>query len=197
MATRMDVAVVEVPISDAMPGAWPVSWSGAWLGALGGLAAALLGGLLGIALAAFPVTPGNRVGPEDLGFAQLAASVCVAFFSFVIAGWIAATVAGARRAEPAILHGAVAWLVAVPMLIALVAFGVRGFGGWYGGLAGSPMWASPGTPIAAEAAREAAGGAATALLLGLVGAVLGGWMASGEPMSLRHYRRRNIVGGRS
>jgi hypothetical protein len=191
----MDVAVVEVPVGDVMPGAWPVSWTGTWLGALGGVAAALLGGLLGIALGAFPVTPGNRIGPEDLGFVQLAASVCVAFFSFVIGGWIAATVAGARRAEPAIVQGAFAWLIAVPMLLVLVAFGVRGFGGFYGGLAGSPIWAAPGTPIAAEAAREAAGGAATALLLGLVGAVLGGWMASGEPMSLRHYRRRRTEGG--
>jgi hypothetical protein len=190
----MDVAVVEVPVGDAMPEGWPVSWSGAWLGALGGVAAALLGGLLGIAVGAFPVTPGNRIGPEDLGFAELAASVCVAFFSFVIGGWIAARIAGMRRAEPAMLHGAIAWLVAVPMLLALVAFGVKGFAGWYGGLAGTPIWAAPGTPIAAKAAREAAGGAATALLLGLVGAVLGGWMASGEPMSLRHYRRRNIQG---
>jgi hypothetical protein len=191
----MDVAVVEVPVGDAVQAGWLVAWSGAWLGALGGLAATLLGGLLGIAWGAFPVTPGGRIGPEDLGFWQLAASVCVAFFSFVIGGWISARVAGAQRAEPAILQGAIAWLVAVPLLLVLVAFGVRGFAGWYGGLAGSPIWASPGTPIAAEAAREAAGGAATALLLGLVGAVLGGWMASGEPMSLRHYRRRGIEGG--
>jgi hypothetical protein len=30
----------------------------------------------------------------------------------------------------------------------------------------------------------------TALLLGLVGGVLGGWMASGEPMTWTYYRRR-------
>ena len=29
------------------------------------------------------------------------------------------------------------------------------------------------------------------MLLGLVGAALGGWMASGEPMTLGHYRRRD------
>jgi hypothetical protein len=29
-----------------------------------------------------------------------------------------------------------------------------------------------------------------ALLLGLVGSALGGWMASGEPMSMTYYRRR-------
>ena len=31
-----------------------------------------------------------------------------------------------------------------------------------------------------------------ALLLGLVGSVLGGWLASGEPMSLTYYRRRPL-----
>jgi len=29
-----------------------------------------------------------------------------------------------------------------------------------------------------------------AMLLGLVGSVLGGWLACGEPMSLTYYRRR-------
>jgi hypothetical protein len=191
----MDVAVVEVPVGDALPGTWPLSWSAALIGALAGVTAALLGGLLGIALGAFPVTPGSRIGPEDLGFAELAASVCVGFFSFVIGGWVAARLAGTRQAETAILHGAIAWLVAVPMLVVLVAFGVRGFGGWYGGLAGAPIWASPGTTIAAEAAQEAAGGAVTALLLGLMGAVLGAWAGSGEPMTLRHYRDRTRKGG--
>jgi uncharacterized membrane protein YeaQ/YmgE (transglycosylase-associated protein family) len=39
-----------------------------------------------------------------------------------------------------------------------------------------------------KATRNSALGAVTALLLGLVGSVVGGWMASGEPMSLT-YRR--------
>lgn len=43
---------------------------------------------------------------------------------------------------------------------------------------------------AAKATRNAALGAVTALLLGLMGAVLGGWMASGEPMTLTHWRTR-------
>jgi hypothetical protein len=30
----------------------------------------------------------------------------------------------------------------------------------------------------------------TALLLGLVGSVIGGWMASGEPMTLTYWRTR-------
>ena len=39
----------------------------------------------------------------------------------------------------------------------------------------------------------AALGALTALLLGLVGSVIGGWMASGEPMTFTHYRTRRVV----
>jgi hypothetical protein len=30
-----------------------------------------------------------------------------------------------------------------------------------------------------------------ALLIGLMGAVLGGWMASGEPMTFTHHRTRD------
>jgi uncharacterized membrane protein YeaQ/YmgE (transglycosylase-associated protein family) len=38
--------------------------------------------------------------------------------------------------------------------------------------------------------RNNALGAITALLLGLIGAVIGGWMASSEPMNFSHYRTR-------
>jgi hypothetical protein len=41
-----------------------------------------------------------------------------------------------------------------------------------------------------RAIRNSALGAITALLLGLVGSVAGGWMASGEPMNFTHYRTR-------
>ena len=42
--------------------------------------------------------------------------------------------------------------------------------------------AQPGDPVV------------SALLLGLVGSVIGGWMASGEPMTLTHYRHRTTNG---
>jgi hypothetical protein len=184
MAMRRDSAVVEVPVESERAVAWPVYWGAVWVGALAAVVAALVGGLFGVAFRAYAITPGGRIGPEDLGASELAASVCVAFFSFVIGGWSAVRITGLRRAEPAMLHGAITWL--------LIALGARSyFGAWYGGLAGTPVWAAPGTAIAAKAAREAAGGAATALLLGLIGAVLGGWMASGEPMTYGHYRTRN------
>jgi hypothetical protein len=44
-----------------------------------------------------------------------------------------------------------------------------------------------------KATRNSAIGAATALLLGLMGSVIGGWMACGEPMNFTHYRTRKTV----
>ena len=111
----------------------------------------------------------------------------------MVGGWIAARITGVRRAEPAILHGVIAWLVTIPMLLLLAARGAMAmYGGWYGGLVASPAWVA--TP--AHDARDGSGdsqqrtGRGRRLLLGLVGAMLGGWMASGEPMTLGHYRRR-------
>ncbi len=190
MATRMDVTMVEVPVgSPRSLGAWPVFWSAVWVGTLAALSAALLGGLVAVGVGAYRVT-GKPVGPQDLGLAELIGSVCVSFFSFVIGGWAASRIAGLRRAETAMLHGAILWALSVPILFLLIALGGR-FGGWYGGLAGAPAWAVQGPAATAEAAREAAGGAAIALLLGLIGAVLGGWFGSGEPMHFAHYRGRD------
>jgi uncharacterized membrane protein YsdA (DUF1294 family) len=41
-----------------------------------------------------------------------------------------------------------------------------------------------------DAARNSAIGAVAAMMMGLIGSVLGGWMAAGEPMSLAHHRTR-------
>jgi hypothetical protein len=123
-------------------------------------------------------------------------SVGGAFFAFVAGGWVAARIAGIRRSEPATLHGAIVWLVAVPLLVALAAIGVGGhWGGWYGGLSGIPAWtaAAASDPDLATATRNNALATALALLLGLVGSVLGGWMASGEPMTFTHHRKRDRV----
>jgi hypothetical protein len=104
-------------------------------------------------------------------------------------------ISGIQRAEPTILHGTIRWLVAVPLILGLVALGAgNAFAGWYGGLMGSPVWMTVPTaapdPNAAIAARNGALSAVTALLLGLVGAVIGGLIASGEPMTFAHYRKR-------
>jgi hypothetical protein len=172
--------------------AWPVYWSAIWVGALSALALALIFGLIGTAIGAHQI--GKKVVHlSDLSLGGLIFSVAGAFFSFVVGGWVTAKIAGLRFAETAALHGTIVWLVALPVLLMLAAFGAGSFfGGWYGGLAGTPVWATSSTvtadPNVAMAARNSALGAVTALLIGLIGSLIGGWMASGEPMSLT-YRR--------
>lgn len=182
---------------------WPVNWSAAWVGALAALAIALLIGLAGIAVGAYQIAPAARIARwSDFGLGALIVAVLGAFFSFVVGGWIAGRIAGARHSERGMLHGAIAWLIAVPLLLLLMAFGAGNFFGlWYGGLAGVPTWVTPATaavdPNAAAVARNAALGAFTGLLLGLVGSVIGGWMAAGEPMTFTYHRRREVTTRRS
>jgi hypothetical protein len=179
---------------------WPLSWSAVWVGTLAAVALVLILGLVGIAIGAHRV--GHPLGTwHDMSFLALIWSVLAAFLSFVAGGWAAAKVGGLRRSETAMLHGAIAWLVAVPILLLLSALGASAyFGTWYGGLAGTPAWVTPVAaaaqdPAAAIAARNAAVAAVTALLLGLVGGVIGGWMASGEPMTFTYYRTRPVRSG--
>jgi len=83
----------------------------------------------------------------------------------------------------------------VLMFVELMVFGAH-FGGWYVGLAGTPALATsipPVNPDLAAAMRNTALAALAALLIGLVGAVIGAWMGSGEPMSITHYRRRDLA----
>jgi hypothetical protein len=125
------------------------------------------------------------------------------------------------------LHGAIVWVLSVPILMGAAALGAGAFlGSWHAGLAGSPAWAPaaatpfvrPDLPLAVatpaeveqyraalaeyqrkvaqwndetpKATRNSALAAVSALLLGLVGAVLGGWLGCGEPMSITYYRTR-------
>src|SRR5919201_6280046 len=179
---------------------WPINWSAIWVGALAALAVSVIISLAGAALGAHQLGPGGRIASwKDVGFGALVFSVVGAFAAFVVGGWVAGKINGFRRAETDMLHGAIVWLVAVPLLVAFAALGAGTlFGGWYGGLAGTPVWATPSTvaadPAAAAAARNTALLAVTALLIGLVGSVLGGWLASGEPMSVYLYRTRGTSG---
>lgn len=179
---------------------WPISWGAVWIGTLSAVALALIFGLVGIAVGAHRV--GQPLGAwRDVGFLALAWSVLGAFLAFAVGGWAATKVAGFRRSETAMLHGAIVWLIAVPVLLLLASLGTATyFGPWYGGLAGHPAWATAAVvtqdPAAAGmAARNSALAAVTALLLGLVGGVIGGWMGSGEPMTFTHYRTRPVRSG--
>jgi hypothetical protein len=175
---------------------WPLDWGAIWVGAMAAVAAALLIGLIGIAVGAHHV--GTRPARlSDLTLAGLVFSVIGAFFSFVLGGWAAGGIAGTRRADHASLQGAAVWLVALPMLVILAALGAGGFfGAWIGGLAGTPVWAASSgvtpDPDAALAARNSALGAVTALLIGLMGGVIGGWLASGEPMTFADRREPHM-----
>jgi hypothetical protein len=206
-----------IPGADAMPAttAWPVSWSAVFVGALSALAFAFLAGLIGVTIGASQLSQGEATRP--FGFWSMAYTVAAAFFAFAVGGWVAGKMSGDRRSETTSLHGAIAWLLCLPTLIMFLALGGGPYlGTWYGGLAGlsgrAGLAAAPDVRPTAEPAgsaragattvtaptararaeardsRNAALGGLTALVLGLAGSVLGGWMASGEPMSLR-YRR--------
>ena len=181
---------------------WYVSWSGVFVGALSALALLLVFGLTGIAVGAHKMGE-HFASWHEFRLITLGFSVFGSFLSFVLGGWAAARVTGTRRAETAMLHGAIAWLVTIPGLLFFAALGAGGYlGTWYGGLAAPPAWAPQATPMvenaaAALAARNAALGALTAILLGLVGSVIGGWMGSGERMSLNYSNRPHPQHGRA
>lgn len=204
-----------------------VNWTAISVGTLAALTMLLLFGLVSIALGAQMFGPEHRVVDlKKIGIGTAIFSVCGAFFSFVVAGWVAGKIAGILHSEPAMLHGAIVWLAAVPIVMAAVTLGAASFfGSWFSGLGDARSWLTPSTPfvrpepltsaatpddIAAyrtqmieydrnvkqwiedtpKVTRNTALGAVTAMLLGLMGAVIGGWMASGEPMNFSHYRTR-------
>ncbi|MFL5495761.1 MAG: hypothetical protein ACJ8DC_15370 [Gemmatimonadales bacterium] len=174
---------------------WPVAWSAIWVGTLTALAVGTIIGLLGFALGAHEIS--RYVDWKKVRLVTLVFSIGGAFFAFVAGGWTAARIAGIRRSEPAILHGSIVWLLALPLLMVLGAVGgLAHFGGWYAGLSGTPSWvaraASP-NPDLATATRNNAVATAIALLVGLIGGVIGGWMASGEPMTFTHHRKRDRI----
>ena len=174
--------------------AWPVAWSSVWVGALSALAVGLIIGLIGYAVGAHEVASPRPTDAHKLRMIAVAFNIAGAFFAFVIGGWVAARIAGMQRAEPAMLHGAIVWLLGVALLVGLAGMGATTyFGSWYGGLAApaaTRMAAPPMDPELARVMRNAAFGTVVGLLIGLMGGVLGGWMASGEPMSVAYYRRR-------
>jgi bacteriorhodopsin len=170
--------------------AWSVNWSAVWVGALASITAGLIFGLLGTAVGATSVQKFSSF--TTITRIEVAMIICSAFFAFVIGGWAAGKITGARHSERTILHGAIAWLTATPLLVTLLALGAgNAFGGWYGGLVISPFGAAVAQPATPDVVRSTALAAITSLLVGLAGSVIGGWMASGEPMTFTHHHKRN------
>src|SRR4029450_3162692 len=119
--------------------AWPVSWGAIWTRTPAAVAVGMVIGLIGTATGAHEVA--RYVDWKKVRFTGLIFSVGGAFFAFVVGGWAAARIAGILRAEPAMLHGAIVWLTALPILIGLATLGVSdGAGGWYG----VPSWGARG-----------------------------------------------------
>src|SRR5437870_12986513 len=183
--------------------AWPVYWTPVIVGALASVVAVVLFGVVGTAVGSWKAGNEGRITDfGGIGRAAVAYAVFASFLACVIGGWVTARIAGIRRAEPAILRAAIAFLVAWVVLMALASFGGAVFNGWYAGLAPSaavPTQAGqPVDPNAAKAAAAAATAAAVAILLGLVGSVVGGWMASGERMDFSRSEERRVgKGGRA
>ena len=173
---------------------WRVDWSAVWVGGLTAVVVGLLIGMSGFAVGAHEAS--TTIDWHKVRLLGAAFSIGGAFFAFVAGGWAAGRIAGTRRSEAAMLHGAIVWLLGTLLLVGLATVGaVTHFGGWYGGLVGAPTWAAtpPVDATAAVAARNMALATLISLLLGLVGGVLGGWLASGEPMTLTYYRRRQML----
>lgn len=195
---------------------WPVDWSAVAVGALAALALSMVFALVDVAIGAHQLTPSARlVDPRKLGLLLMGIGVFGSFLAFAAGGWTSSKIAGIGHSESAALHGAISWLLAVPLLALLSAAGAGGFtGSWYEGLAMNrasltapydrPVLAS-GTVSDADrrmyddslvkyqqavaawntdtprAVRNSAMLGATALLIGLLGAAIGGWVANGEP----------------
>ena len=186
---------------DASWTGWHLSWGSVFVGALAGLVAAVLFSLIAVAIGAHKAVDDRILKWADLGPVTIIVSVFGAFLASVIGAWVAAKMSGARRAEPAILHGVAAWLVSMGIVLLFAALsGANTLGGGYlGGLTppGAPAPAgAPVDPNTAIAIRNAAVGSILGILIGLMGAVVGGWFASGEPMNVNYYRTRSTGFGR-
>ncbi len=172
---------------------WHLDWGAIFLGALASLAAAVVFPLIALAVGAHKAVDDRVLKWADVGPATIIFSVLGAFFATVIGAWVAAKISGARRAQAAILHGVGAWLVAMAIVLLLAALAGANTlqGGYLGGLtppgAPTPTGAAP-DPNTAIAIRNSAVGSVLGILIGLMGAVIGGWFASGEPMTLTRER---------
>src|SRR5437870_7841576 len=147
MAMRSEIRrdVGTVPRAVEVWTGWPAYWGAIWVGALAALAVALIVGLAAIALGAHELGPaGQIVTWHQFGIGALIFSVVGSFFAFVVGGWVATRIAGIFRAETGMLHGAIVWLIALQIILAFAELGAGHLlGGWFGGLAGTPVWATP------------------------------------------------------
>jgi hypothetical protein len=174
---------------------WHLDWGAVWVGALTMLIAAVLFSFIATAVGAQKAVDARVLKWAEVPIVTLIFSVFGAFLASAIGAWVAGRMSGARLAEPAILHGVAAWLVVMAMVIFLAALaGAHALSGGYLGSMTPPGAPAPTgaavDPNAAIAIRNAAVGSILGILIGLMGAVVGAWIASGERLdSLAHYRK--------
>jgi hypothetical protein len=162
------------------------------VGALTALVVGLIIGLFAIAVGAHQLGTAARIADfHKVSVAGVIFAIGGAFAANAAGGWVAAKMAGLRISETAMLHGSIVWMIAIPVLLVMSALGAGSlFGGWYGGLAGTPAWIANAPAVNPIMARNEAIASVVAILAGLMGAVVGGWAASGEPMNFTHWRTR-------
>src|SRR5262245_11457359 len=119
---------VERVLTRAPASRWSVDWSAVWVGALSAVMVALIIALIGVAVGAQRAADVRITRWSDFGLGSLIFAVCGAFLSFVVGGWVAGRMTGFVRAEPTILHGAIAWLLGASLMLAVGAAGATPFG---------------------------------------------------------------------
>jgi hypothetical protein len=127
---------------------WFIHWPAVVIGALVAVAAVLLLGLLGMAVGLTTANVDRAVDSNAIGLEALAISVIGVVLSFLLGGWGAGKVADLRYSDPALLHGAVVWLLALPILIVLAGIEASNYlAGWAGGIGTSSRAMVGGSPF--------------------------------------------------
>jgi hypothetical protein len=128
----MAVPPVDPPVTTNTPlrraTAWPVDWSAVWVGALSAVLISLIVALIGVAIGAHATAASRIVHWKEFGLGSLIFAILGAFLAFAAGGWVAGRIAGYRWSEPAILHGAIAWLVGMSLVVTLGSIGTTPLG---------------------------------------------------------------------
>ncbi|HEX6512791.1 MAG TPA: hypothetical protein VF157_10860 [Chloroflexota bacterium] len=175
------------PASRLAAAGWPVHWSALWAGVLISLTAAMILGLAASAIG-FADAAAHTTTWAAFSRAALIYGVVSGLVAFFLGGFMSVKMAGIAELESGLLHGALTWLLALPILLALGALGAGHFFGNFSiALVAPPVWLPPPSPAtgsvdpaAAAAVRDVAVSALFAVMMGLLGGLIGGWMATEE-----------------
>jgi hypothetical protein len=178
---------------------WRIQWGPIVAGLLVALTTMTLLSLLGaaIGLTAFSASAAAAQGapPPDAGRNAALWGGVSALFSFLLGGFVASRAAGLLDRGWGSWHGALVFMLAVPVLLWLAG---QGLGAVMGGLSGYAASLSPGyladqaratAASVTPAARSGAWGAFVGALLGLGAGALGGYLGVHYSLTHRDLRR--------